>query len=126
MLRRNPFRHPAVAHRKDAWIRTGGFDQSVWPASDYDMWFKLGKEGQMVNLPEVITNVRVHKGAGTHTHHKLMARKAMQVRWHAWKKLGYEMSALDVAVMGISIVGAELIPVRVFEYFYNLVRVQKK
>lgn len=52
ILLHNPFAHSAVVFRKDAWEKTGGYDETLSRANceDWDLWLKMGKLGKFYNF----------------------------------------------------------------------------
>ena len=51
MLRSSPFIHPAVMARRSFFEKTGGYNESLKRAQDYDLWFRGRKIGRYHNLP---------------------------------------------------------------------------
>lgn len=52
MLLTDPFVHPAVVFKKEAWRLVGGYDERFYFSQDWDLWARLGKVGKMYNFPE--------------------------------------------------------------------------
>lgn len=50
----------AVLFRRDAWAAAGGFDESLHYFIDVDMWLRLLDKGNLVMLPDLAANFRVH------------------------------------------------------------------
>jgi glycosyltransferase involved in cell wall biosynthesis len=65
--------HPAVTIRTQALRDVGGYDESLQPCEDYDLWLRLGEVGKLLNLPEPLLTKRqlvsgaVVKGIDRHT-----------------------------------------------------------
>lgn len=78
----SPFSDPSVMYRRDAVLKTPGYSQEMWPADDVQMWYQLGSLGKLANLPEFLTLVRWHAGAGSIKSHRLQMKKTWQV--HIW------------------------------------------
>jgi glycosyltransferase involved in cell wall biosynthesis len=78
----SPYSDPTVTYRKSAILNTPGYSQIMWPADDVHMWYMLGSLGKLANLPDVVTKVRWHNGAGSITGHKRQMRKTWEV--HKW------------------------------------------
>lgn len=81
----SPYADPAVTFRKSAYLKTDGYSQDMWPADDVHMWYQLGKVGKLANLPNVMTNVRWHKNAGSIKFHKIQMKKTYEV--HKWASI---------------------------------------
>lgn len=60
MAGRNLIQHPSVLMRRDAVLQAGGYDTRIDCAEDYDLWLRLGRLGELRNLPEVLLSWRRH------------------------------------------------------------------
>jgi glycosyltransferase involved in cell wall biosynthesis len=78
----SPYSDPTVTYRKSAWLNTEGYSQYFWPADDVHMWYQLGMQGKMANLPSTLTKVRWHNEAGSIKSHRRQMIKTWQV--HNW------------------------------------------
>jgi glycosyltransferase involved in cell wall biosynthesis len=58
---------PAPIFRKDAWLRCGGLDETLWYTADWDVWLKLAAYAPTYYHNEVTIGFRVHAGALTMT-----------------------------------------------------------
>jgi hypothetical protein len=61
----SPFAHPTVLFRKNIVLQySGGYDLSMAPAEDYDLWSRLADYDDIVfaNIPEVMLRYRIHPG----------------------------------------------------------------
>jgi len=63
LLRRNFIPHPATFVRRDWMNRVGRFDEKLKYAMDYDLWLKLAKQGQPVELNTPLAVFREHSGS---------------------------------------------------------------
>lgn len=63
LLRGNFIPHPATFVRRDLMLRAGGFDTSLKYAMDYDLWLKLAKMAQPLQVDEPFTAFREHEGS---------------------------------------------------------------
>lgn len=57
--------HPATFVRRDAFIRSGGFNCSLKYAMDYDLWLRLAKVSPPVGLDEYFSVFRRHAGSAS-------------------------------------------------------------
>jgi hypothetical protein len=55
--------HPATFVRRDWMQRAGGFDTSLKYAMDYDLWLRLARMGEPVQIDEPLTAFREHEGS---------------------------------------------------------------
>lgn len=63
LLTANPFIHPSVVFRADAFRQTGGYEPALRCAQDYDLWCRLSLLGKCANLPQCLLSYRFHGGA---------------------------------------------------------------
>lgn len=59
----NFFCHPSVIFFKDAFIKTGGYDEAFPTAEDFELWIRMAQVGKLANLPEILIKKRI--GFGT-------------------------------------------------------------
>jgi glycosyltransferase involved in cell wall biosynthesis len=62
-MRRNLVSHPATFVRRDVMLELGGFDPQYKYAMDYDLWLKLARRGDPVQLDDLIAVFRFHAGS---------------------------------------------------------------
>lgn len=58
----NPFVHPAVAMRRQAFEAVGGYRTNFDYAEDLDLWLRLAEDRQVANLPDLVVEYRIHGG----------------------------------------------------------------
>jgi glycosyltransferase involved in cell wall biosynthesis len=63
LLKGNFIPHPATFVRRELMQRAGGFDTSLKYAMDYDLWLRLGRIADPVQLDEPLTAFREHEGS---------------------------------------------------------------
>jgi glycosyltransferase involved in cell wall biosynthesis len=63
----------SVLIRRSAFLKTGGLDQSVAPADDWDLYFKLTLQGPMYPLPRTVLAWRLHGENNTFNRAKIMS-----------------------------------------------------
>lgn len=57
---RNPFWHPTVLIRREAFVRTGGYRAVFVQSDDYDLWLRITEHYQCANLKQKVLNYRIH------------------------------------------------------------------
>jgi glycosyltransferase involved in cell wall biosynthesis len=62
---RNCMAHPSVMYRRDEVLRLGGYRATFDGAEDYDLWVRLSRKGNLVNLNECLTKYRIWNGQDT-------------------------------------------------------------
>ena len=65
LLVQNFIASPTPVFRRDAWIASGGLDESLWYTADWDLWLKLSAAGAVHYHPEVTSGFRIHSGSLT-------------------------------------------------------------
>jgi glycosyltransferase involved in cell wall biosynthesis len=63
LLRGNFIPHPATFVRRDLMLQAGGFNTGLKYAMDYDLWLKLAKMSEPVQLDEPLAAFREHEGS---------------------------------------------------------------
>jgi len=58
LLKNNALLHTSVAIRKSALLETGGYDERIQFAQDYELWWRVSKKWKLANLPEVLVKWR--------------------------------------------------------------------
>jgi glycosyltransferase involved in cell wall biosynthesis len=80
LLVQNFIASPAPVFRRDAWIASGGLDESLWYTADWDLWLKLSAEGTVHYHPEITSGFRIHSGSLTMTGSRNRAELEQQMR----------------------------------------------
>lgn len=80
LLVQNFIASPAPVFRRDAWIASGGLDESLWYTADWDLWLKLSAEGAVHYHPEITSGFRIHSGSLTMTGSRNRAELEQQMR----------------------------------------------
>jgi cellulose synthase/poly-beta-1,6-N-acetylglucosamine synthase-like glycosyltransferase len=80
LLRRNFIPHPATFVRRELMLRGGGFDTALKYAMDYDLWLKLGRLSDPVQLDEPLAAFRVHEGSASTKNRLAAMEEDFQVR----------------------------------------------
>lgn len=80
LIRGNFIPHPATFVRRDWMLQAGCFDESRKYAMDYDLWLKLAKLGNPVELGEPLAAFRVHEGSLSSSNRKAAMEEDFRVR----------------------------------------------
>lgn len=86
-----PFSHPATIIRKDLFNKAGAYNSRLNVASDYDLYFRLGRLGRFANLQDVIIQYRIHPANLTNKRHSEMKKCALLIKKKAIREYGYQM-----------------------------------
>lgn len=63
LLRGNFIPHPATFVRRELLLRAGGFNTGLKYAMDYDLWLKLARLSEPLQLDDALTAFREHEGS---------------------------------------------------------------
>jgi glycosyltransferase involved in cell wall biosynthesis len=63
LLRGNFIPHPATFVRRELMLRAGGFNTALKYAMDYDLWLKLAKMSEPLQLDDPLAAFREHEGS---------------------------------------------------------------
>lgn len=83
-----PINHPSALMRRSAVLQVGGYDATMYPAEDLDLWLKLGEQGELANLPQTVLCYRQHDRSISE---RLQAQQTQQRRTaceRAWQRRG--------------------------------------
>jgi glycosyltransferase involved in cell wall biosynthesis len=56
---------PAPIVKREAALRVGGLDSSLWYTPDWDLWLKIGSYGKILYYPKPLTAFRIHRDSQT-------------------------------------------------------------
>jgi GT2 family glycosyltransferase len=65
LLVQNFLAMPAPVFDRALALQTGGLDESLWYAGDWDLWLRLGRRGPVRYIPEPLTAFRIHPASQT-------------------------------------------------------------
>lgn len=61
----NPIVHSSAVYRREAAVRCGGYDESLAGFQDWDLWLRLGRQGELYNLPRYLVCYQLWEGGGS-------------------------------------------------------------
>ncbi|MCL5097072.1 MAG: glycosyltransferase [Candidatus Omnitrophica bacterium] len=120
---RNPFCNSSVLIRMAALAEIGGYDPSFYMVEDLELWFRLGRQWSLRNIPEALVRYRVWPDSTSSRRLAKVAWLGGKVRRRAARKFGYRMPGLAYAYNLTSVAAGVLPPLlarRVFECFVGL------
>ena len=88
--------HPTAMLRRAAMIAAGGYDESMSPAEDLDLWLKLSEVGELANLPQVVLRYRIHDQSVSSRRAMKQLETAKLACERAWKRRGLEHRQFDM------------------------------
>lgn len=88
--------HPTAMGRREAMHRAGGYDETLRPSEDLDLWLKLAEIGKIANLPDFILQYRIHDKSESSANIDLQIRKAYEATERAWIRRGIVGTQFDL------------------------------
>lgn len=85
-----PINHPSTMLRRNAMLQIGGYDETMCPAEDLDVWLKLGELGKLANLRETVLKYRQHDQSISELKQTEQTQKRRESCERAWKRRGLE------------------------------------
>ncbi|MEC4721963.1 glycosyltransferase family 2 protein [Noviherbaspirillum sp. CPCC 100848] len=80
LLRGNYVPHPATFVRRDLMVRAGCFDTKLKYAMDYDLWLRLARMAEPVQIDEALAAFREHEGSLSSSTQTRLAAMAEDMR----------------------------------------------
>ena len=84
----NPFAHSTVVFRRESYLKVFGYDKRFLIGMDYDLWIRLMEIGEVHNIKEVLTVVRVHGNSFSNKNSKFKTLEDIKIRYYAYSKFG--------------------------------------
>jgi glycosyltransferase involved in cell wall biosynthesis len=84
----NPLAHSAVMFRRDAYSKIGGYDKRFAIGMDYDLFIRLMEIGEVHNLEEVLTVIRMHDESHSTIKSRLKTMESIKIRRRAYSNFG--------------------------------------
>lgn len=88
----SPFSDPSVMYKKDIALKAGGYYQSMWPADDTHLWYRMGSLGKLANIQKPLVEVRWHKDAASFKHFRKLVISTYKM--HLWTHKYLEKASL--------------------------------
>jgi glycosyltransferase involved in cell wall biosynthesis len=118
----SPFCHPAIICRTEALRAAGGYNETLEVAQDYDLYFRLGRLGELANLDDCIHRLRTHRGSSSIRRGAMQERNTLYIRLKAVVEYGYEMKRGARAYLALQYLSSFLVPFRMKFWLFNLLR----
>ncbi|MFO0959090.1 MAG: glycosyltransferase [Isosphaeraceae bacterium] len=80
--------HPTIMARADLVRDLGGYDESLMPAEDLDLWLRMGERGRLAVLPQTMVRYREHAGSVSSRSHELQVERMRLICSRAWERRG--------------------------------------
>ena len=84
----NPLAHSAIMFHRDAYLKVGGYDKNFAIGMDYDLFIRLMGIGEVHNIKEVLTIIRMHSESNSMARARLKTLECIKIRCRAFSKFG--------------------------------------
>ena len=122
IFRYNPFSHPTIILRKAILDKVGYYNPDYDYAEDYELYFRIGKQAQFGNLPDVLLYYRVVTKSITTRVTRAMEKKTLAIRLKAANEYGYAMTIFDKVYWILQWLSVYLIPIRLKKRLFLVFR----
>jgi len=85
---RNPICHPLVMYRKSVIDRVGGYDASMYPSDDLDLWLRMSEVTKLAALDDVLLKYRQHSDSVSETLQEQQIETARRAAQNACRRRG--------------------------------------
>jgi len=82
----NPFAHSSVMFRRDDYYKVGGYSKNYTISMDYDLWLRLMDVGEVYNIDEAFTVIRLHNNSVSMKQERLKILEGIEIRSRAYRK----------------------------------------
>ncbi len=89
LIRQNPFVHSSVMMRRSVLARTGGYDETLSVAQDYDLWMRMSRTTRLANLSAPLVVRRLLPGRVSAARDAERLQTEARVRWRALRSGAY-------------------------------------
>ena len=122
LFRYSPFCHAVTIYRTDILKQVNGYNEYLYEAEDYELYFKIGKLGKFGNLDSVIYKIRVRSSSVSHISIKRAERLTIYVRLKAMAEYGYYSTWFDKMYLAAQWLSMYIIPSRFKFRIFNWLR----
>ena len=117
----SPFSDPSVMYRKAVALKVDGYWQTLWPADDTHLWYRLGQWGQLANIQKALTFVRWHSQAASFKYFRRLAISTYKM--HLWTHFHLKPAALPVHLFWLGqLIAGLLLPPTINWSVYRLIK----
>lgn len=121
LFRYSPFTHPAIVMRKSM-LPEKGYDEKFNWAEDYELYFRMAKNGKLANLNKVVYKIRTHKKSVSRMHARRQEALTLYIRLRAVFEFDYKMSRGDKIYFFLQAATMYLMPTAFRFWLFNGIR----
>ncbi len=97
----NALAHSAVTFRRKEVMEVGGYDEAWTASQDYELWSRLSTTGELRNLPESVSTIRILNTSVTRTHRRADLIRRVQAA-HFVRLFERDASVADLDLIGLA------------------------
>jgi glycosyltransferase involved in cell wall biosynthesis len=118
----SPFCHATVIYKTNIIRKVGGYDPRFPKAQDYDLYFRLGNEGEFANLKDTLFKMRVNPAGSTFESIRQQEKYTLEIRKKATKTYGYKMNIKEKIYYFAQKMSLFVIPPKLKYSIFNFLR----
>jgi glycosyltransferase involved in cell wall biosynthesis len=109
----NALAHSVATFRRAEVVEAGGYDETWTASQDYELWSRLSTRGELRNLPDFLSTIRILNTSVTRTHRRADLVRRVQSA-HFVRMHGREAGEADLDLIGL--VRSRVVPERLREF----------
>ncbi|MCP4618197.1 MAG: glycosyltransferase [Bradyrhizobium sp.] len=90
--------HPTLMMRRDAVMTAGGYSAEYTHAEDIDLFLRLGEQGRLANIADILLEYRQHFGSVGYSQSQRQMHATIKAVEAAMHRRGMEIDSKDIAV----------------------------
>ena len=122
----SPFCHASTIYKTKYIQSIKGYNEYLYDAEDYDMYFRIGLLGKFANITDIIYRMRTNPNGVSILKSKRQEKLTLYIRIKAITEYGYKMRLVDKIYLLIQILNMYIMPQKVKIYLFNLIRNSRK
>ncbi len=120
-----PIAQPTSMIRREVFEKVGLYDKKYPPAEDLDLWFRIGTEYELANIPKVLLRYRESLFSATNSKTRLMEKLSLKIRFKNWKNPKYHFSPKAFLYNSLHLLSLFLIPSKIKILLFQKIRDKK-
>lgn len=121
IFRYSPFAHPATIWQAKV-LKTQRYNEKIVVCQDYELYFRIGTMGKLMNLDKVLLKLRMHEQSISARLNDLQSKATVLIRLNAVLMHGYNLSTFDKFYNFLQELVIGLIPVKLRFFIFNFLR----
>jgi glycosyltransferase involved in cell wall biosynthesis len=118
----SPFSHPLIILKTEAVKKAGYYNEDLFDAEDYDLYFRIGRYYKFGNLKDVLLKYRTGESQVSFKNARRQEILTLYTRIKAMNEYGYKMNRRDKTYLLLQFLSMFLIPQSFKIKLFNLLR----